>query len=295
MNTIEIPSKGIVREFPSSWQEMTPKQIRFVMKTYSECIVMGKSPLEFNIRVLYNLARIKRTAGTVIWEKLNPMLTQERNSNIYLLCERSLGFLFSENDKSVLSFNAVVNALPIIRVGILGKRLVGPANLLQNLTFGEFRHAATALNRFFKTGDTADLNECITFLYRRESNKMNRAGRNVVSIDYATISKNVRLAEKIPDWKKNLLVLWFSACINYLQTGVINIDGEDIDMSQLFSGDGGKSGITQTWSDLLIQIAKEQVVGNVSRVDEEPLFSIFSIMWHNHKENKRYEAGKQSN
>ena len=83
-------------------------------------------------------------------------------------------------------------------------------------------------------------------------------------------------------------MMWFSACLKYLQSGVVAIDGELVEMSRLFSGDGsGDKGCS--WNDLLIEISKEQTIGNMERVDEEPLFSIFSIMWHNHKERKRYE------
>ena len=61
-------------------------------------------------------------------------------------------------------------------------------------------------------------------------------------------------------------------------------------MSKLFSGGKSDSSVLScTWQDLAIEIAKEQTIGNIERVDEEPLYSIISIMWHNHKENKRNE------
>lgn len=84
-------------------------------------------------------------------------------------------------------------------------------------------------------------------------------------------------------------MLWFAACVNYLQTGIVFINGEEIDMSQLFSKEEPRQSDAYTWNDLLIQIAKEQTIGNIERVDDEPLFSILSIMWHNLKERRRDE------
>lgn len=296
MTTIEIFERGITKEIPSSWDEMTPAQICFVMQTYDYCIRKEKSPLEFNIRVLYYLLGIKHNWRSVYWEHLHPELVEDRNANIYMLCEKCLGFLFEEG-KSMnmqLSFSAINNPLPTIRSKWFRRKLIGPADLLQNLTYGEFRHATTALNDFFKSNKIEDLDECIAFLYRPRSKRPNRAGRYVAAVDNSTFSRDVRRVRDIPFWRKNLIMLWFAACINYLQTGVVIIDGEEIDMSRLFSNPDQKSDHAFTWNDVLIQIAKDQIVGSMERVDEESLFTIFGIIWHNYKEGKRDEKARKT-
>ena len=73
------------------------------------------------------------------------------------------------------------------------------------------------------------------------------------------------------------------------------IDGEIIDMRLLFSGDGEPSGPSFGWSDLLVEIAKEQSLGTMEQVEEQPLFTIIGIMWHNYKERKRYEQNVKNN
>ena len=90
-------------------------------------------------------------------------------------------------------------------------------------------------------------------------------------------------------WQKNLVMMWFAACLKYLQSGVLEINGEEVDLSKLFTGDEKSSGISFGWNDLLVEVAKENTLGNIDRVDEEPLFSVLSIMWHNYKERKRNE------
>ena len=85
-------------------------------------------------------------------------------------------------------------------------------------------------------------------------------------------------------------MLWFASCIHFLQTGTIQLDGEDVELSRLFSGGSGSKGeLSSNWQDLAIEIAREGSIGNIERVNEEPLYSIISIMWHNYKENKRNE------
>ena len=300
MNTIEIPERGIVRSLPSSWSEMTPAQVRHVFRLYYRCMTAGRSPLEFNIRVMYYLLNIRRSWRSIMLDRLSPSAAENRNANMYVLCENCLGFMFAETagERSPqLNFDTLTNPLPSVRTGWFRRRLVGPADSLQNITFGEFRHAATALNRFFKDNRTEDLHECIAFLYRRPSRVPNRAGRKVRPVENGSFIRDVRRAAHIADWQKNLIMMWLAACINYLQTGSVEIDGETVDMAALFAADNERphSGVpSQTWTDLLIQIAKDQIVGNTERVDEEPLFSVFLIMWHNYKENKRYEKASKS-
>lgn len=296
MTSLEFFERGIVREIPSSWDEMTAEQVRFVMRTYDKCIRRGKSPLEFNIRVLYHFLGLKHNWHSVRWERLYPNLVEERNANIYILCEKCLGFLFAadDNDSIRLSFSTTNNALPVACPGWFRRKLIGPADLLQDLTFGEFRHAATALNAFFKSKKIDDLDECIAFLYRVRVKAPNRAGRHVAEINNATFARDVRRVARLPFWQKNLIMSWFAACINYLQTGIINIDGELIDTAQLFAKDEEPAATNFTWNDLLIQIAKEQTIGNIDRVDDEPLFTIISIMWHNLKERKRDEKAQKT-
>lgn len=297
MTEIEIFENGKKTCIPSSWAEMTGEQVRFIFRTYDECIRKGASPLDFNIRVLLHLLGIRRSWWSAVKANLFPERYKEISENIFRLCEECLAFLFTkeEDDMRVrLSYDAVSNSLPVVR-GKIGLPLIGPADLLQDLTFAEFRHAATAITAFFKTMDVADLNECIAILYRRKSRKPNRAGRYVSRLDNGTLAKNMKRVAKLPAWQKNLIMMWFSNCLKYLQEGVVSIDGEEVNMSLMFSGDKEtKSDISFTWNDLLVQIAREQSIGNIERVDDEPLFSVFSIMWTNYKENKRNEKIRNS-
>ena len=285
MNRIEIFETGHYAELPSSWDEMTSEQVQYVFRTFDYCVRHDRSPLEFNVRVLYHFLGIKPKAKNMV-RNANTWKIAE---NIYMLCDNMFAFMFKDSDKIAnLSFDSVKNLLPIVRMG--GRRYHGPADLLADMTFGDFRRASTALNTFFASQEESDLDECIAYLYRRRAKTPDRAGRMICGIDGNVLEKSVRRVSRFRSWQKNLIMLWFSACISYLQTGVVMIDGEAVNMSNLFEGDEEKaSDVGYNWNDMLVEIAKEQTIGTIDRVDEEPLFSIFGLMWHNYKERKRYE------
>lgn len=285
MNTIEVFETGKVVQVPGSWSEMTPEQVRGVFRIFERCLRRGESPLDFNVRVLWMLLGVRRTVKGWFTDIFNGS-SSVRDENVYRMCETFLGFLFSE-ESAALTFDSVANPMPVVRSGLV--RLYGPGDLLQDLTFGEFRHASAAVNRFFKSHDIADLDECIAFLYRRRSRKANRAGRMVPDVDQRNARRHIHRASRLKGWQKNLVMMWFSACLRYLQTGVLEVDGEEIDLSRLFAGDESHSRVSFGWNDLLVEVAKENTLGNIDRVDEEPLFSVLSIMWHNYKERKRNE------
>lgn len=285
MNTIEVFETGKVVQVPGSWSEMTPKQVREVFRIFERCLRRGKSPLDFNVRVLWMLLGVRRTVKGWFTDIFNGS-SSVRDENVYRMCEKFLGFLFSE-ESAALTFDSVANPMPVVRSGLV--RLYGPGGLLQDLTFGEFRHASAALNRFFRSHETDDLDECIAFLYRRRCRKANRAGRMVPDVDQRNARGHIHRASRLKGWQKNLVMMWFAACLKYLQSGVLEINGEEVDLSKLFAGDEKSSGISFGWNDLLVEVAKENTLGNIDRVDEEPLFSVLSIMWHNYKERKRNE------
>lgn len=290
MTTIEIFETGNKAEIPSSWDEMTSKQVRGIFRLADESLMAGASPLEFSIRALYFLLGLKFSRRDAVYVSLSGEEPTKLDENIYLLCDRCLGFLFADGDKAQLGFDSVRNPMRKVRVGMY--KLIGPADLLQDLTFGEFRLASAALNAFFKSGDIADMDECIAYLYRRPYQMENKAGRFVRPITNSGFGIDMEIAGRMQPWQKNLIMMWFASCLRCLQTKVVTVDGEDIDMALLFAGEESKGGPAFGWNDLLIEVAKQQAIGTVEQVDAQPLFTVLAIMWHNYKENKRYDESR---
>ena len=275
MTEIEVYETGQKVYLPSSWSEMKPDQVQAVFRIHDMAFRKGWSLMERNVRILYRLLGIRPG-----WKRPTPQMAE----NVAMLCERCLGFLGNEG----LTFDGLANPLP--RTG----RLHGPAELLQDLTFGEFRAATRAQQAFLKENRPEELDELVAVLYRSRYRTENRAGRRAGPLAGESFRKDLRRAHRLPDWQKRLILLWYCSCLNYLQTGRIVLNGEDVDLSLLFQDSGPSKGPSATWNDLLFQIAKEQMIGNIDRVEEEPLFSVLAIMWSNYKEAKRYEEATKA-
>lgn len=257
---------------PSSWAEMSPEQVQDVFRIHDEAARKRWTVLERNIRILFHLLGVRTGWKTRFY-------ADRLAENVTMLCERCLGFVGDE----ALTFDGLANPLP--RVG----RLHGPAELLQDLTFGEFRAATRAQQAFLKNYLPEDLDELVAVLYRSRYRTENRAGRRAGPLTGRAFRRDLRRVRRFRPWQKRLILLWFCSCIQYLQTGKVELNGEEVDLSLLFQGDGPAKGPPATWNDLLFQIARDQTVGNIDRVEEEPLFSILAIMWSNYKDARRYE------
>ena len=281
MNTIEIFENGKTAFIPSSWSECTKKQSRQLFRLWYKCTRKGKSPLEFSVRALWLLLGVRKSFRGAF-----KPAAPKQGENVYLLCERLLGFL-SKDDSAAVCYDSIFNPLPWARAFILP--LNGPSDFLCDLTFGEFRHACAALEAFLANGKQEDLDECFACMYRLPFPIANAAGRMVPGMG-SDIRVHKFIASAVPQWQKILSVQWLAACLDRLQKETVSIDGEDVELERLFSSDSGKvGGVKLGWTDLLFEAAKDGAFGGVSGVDSAPLYSILLMMWHNFKENKIYE------
>lgn len=277
MTCIESYETGRRTLIPSSWEEATPEQVRALFRIHGDTVRDGGAPLDFAVHALYYLLGIRPT--------LRDAACEATARNVHDLASRCLGWLLDDSGQP--AYRSLANPLP--RAG----RLQGPADLLADLTFGEFRHAATAFAEFGRTADPEALDECIAILYRTPRGSENRAGRKTGPPEGKHFRRDREAVRReMEPWQKNLVAVWFANCLRHLQTGHVLVNGEDIDLSQLFGG--GEGGPASTWNDLAVQLAKQGTIGTMERVEAEPLYSVISVMWANLKEYKRYEATRKA-
>ena len=270
---------------PERWDEFPAQIVRFIFEKYEQVMSGELTPEMLQVLTIYKLIGIRRERPSHLASRDAAII-----ENVDAIRAR-LQFMFDYPEKSDfprLTFNSIQNPLPTIRVK--NRTWFGPATLCQDLTFGEFRNGALALNMFFKTEDIGNLDECIAHIYRPGSMTVNKAGRKVKPVNPGSFEDEIKAVHQIPSWQKNLIMLWFSSCIGFLQSGNIVLGGEDVDMKLLFSsGDDNSGGPAATWNDLLMQISKEGTLGNMEEVDAAPLMVVLLNMWSNYKENKRNE------
>lgn len=283
MNTLSIIDTGTDIQVPSSWDELSRKDVQWVFKTYTECL--ASSPLDFHIRLLYRFLNMKPTFRNRLAIAISEEAREQFADNVEYCCRKLLDWVLEENDGELyLTFDSIINPLPTVRVGL--STLIGPADGLQDLSFAEFRAASSAMETFTRSKDVKALDECISILYRPKG-KINKAGRAVGEFDYNRIT--TRYVKHLSLWKKNLIITWFASCLKFIQGGKIELNSEPVDLSLLFHSDSDKVNIPFTWNDLVIEIAKERSIGNVDEVDSQSLYTILGILWHNYKEQQRYE------
>ncbi len=277
MNHIEIPEIGFSADVPESYAEMSRPQVLYIMKQLYK-LQSGKITLtEFRIRVLYKLVGIRRKRSSIIWERLHPEEARERTEKIVLLTEQLLGFIFKINDGQAMpTFDTIENHLPILRIGPC--RLFGPCVGLQDLSFGELRTAHAHMMLYAATRDEIHLNYMIACLYRSHGS-MQPAGRRIKAMTHAEVERCVRLIRYAPAWKKQMILLWYAANVEHLQTGTYTIEGEPICFASLFANEGHR-GESLGWLAVAFDLAEKGTFGDIEKTDAVSIIDILTLLYH---------------
>ncbi len=297
MNTIEIPDLGVVRTYPSEWEEMNQEQLLYVMK-YALFLITGQmSLLEFKVKVLYYLIGIKRT------EKHNKKeakeLTQDQREqkydNIASLLS-TIDFMFTEHEgKPVFNFECIDNLLPEITVPGVGKTY-GPMMALLNCKFGEYMAAYEAFRLFREEREEEYINLLCAILYRPRIKKYKKllkdpdykgGEREVFNMSLA--ERRAKKFEKVPAHIKYAVFNWFGSCDNYIKSGNITVEGKIINLGELFrsedsgSSDSDELGLTA----IMYNIADTGTFGDIEGVNEAELYDILIKMYCAKKESDK--------
>ena len=224
MNTLEIPGRNCRISVPATYDDMTDAQVVYVMKRLAEHRAGLMSIDEFRIRILYHLCGIRRTVRSAIWRAWHPTARFRMAEAAVLLCEQLLGGILEKTyDGYQIKFDSVRNFFPSVRIG--WRKLVGPAEGLLDLSFAEFRGATDAMTLYLKTRDDLYLDRMLACLYRPAGPRQ-PSGRCVVPYSPDTIDTYAKLCHRLKPWQKQLVLLWLSACVKYMQTGTFTI-GKD--------------------------------------------------------------------
>ncbi len=275
MNRLEIPEAGIAVDVPASYSEMTRPQLLYVMR-HLHALQQGRiSQAEFDLRVLYRLARIKRTARSIIWERLHPNATRRLVEKATLLADRLLGFLFVQSgDAQLPAFDAIENHLPTLRIGPI--RLVGPADGLLDLSLEELIAADAELILYTETRDRRHVDELIAILYRR-TGPIQPSGRRAKAYRPERTARMARLIRFVPEWKKQLILLWYAACIDNLQRGIFTVCGREISFAPLFSN-AETSGKSLGWLGIQFDLAEKQTFGNIEQTGKTNIIDVLTLL-----------------
>lgn len=305
MNLVEIPEKDIRIDVPEHWDEMNQNQLRYCLRQAVFASLGIITPEEARIRALYYLLGIERDWKTLRWEKtVSKEVLNEKNSKIILLCEQLCYFLFKEvgEDKLEVNYDTVINHFPVLRSG--RTLLYGPASLMSDLTYGEFRAAVEEMTEFFDTKSEIHLSRMIACVYRPERDDWQTYrksddfdGRQRQPFNRARIDENVRYTEKIGKVERRAFLLWFTYTLAYIQNRDIVISGREVNFSILFPK--SKQTIVDSekrdtrgsgWTGILYSVAEQHVFGNIEATDRSGLFDILIYLYDKALENQKMKA-----
>ena len=158
-------------------------------------------------------------------------------------------------------------------------KFMGPRNLFENITWGQYVDALDAFAEFNETRDVADLDLLIASLYSRRiplSRKL-KPYRSQDRSKYIKTIRNLDMGYRYGFW------LYFGSFQRYLSTSKIYREGRELDLSIIFeSGEG--SGFTSNipglgMLSLTFALAESGEFGDREKVDRTPMWDIITRMY----------------
>ena len=303
MHKIEIPDINFSVQFASEMNELTTKQFLFLVHLITQ-VDNEETTIDDlkNLMVLY-LIGVKHTGH---YTKLRKDIMEDIGENVNRIKEL-LDFLFEKKEvdgkeKLTINLNFIKNHIPTIHAG---RKLFGPSDALQNITFIEFIDAHKYFVDYIQTQDQAHLNSMIAVLYRRKRHfhfilkrLPNYNGQIRIKYNENTVDRRSYRIAKLPFYKRYAIFLIFSACNDFLKKGELQINGNPIKLSILYEKDpddqqGDDDGLGM--AGVLFKLAETNVFGNIGETAEQNLYDVLLKLYQQRKEYIAHKRNMKTN
>lgn len=260
-------------DFPDCWEEVKPLEWLHLLKSREKLMMKPGISLQDVKREW--CAYVLKNRGYVFCSRIEDMLLVNE------LADTLTWMWQSEEDTRedgavvtamVLTYDSTVNLMPEWNC------LRGPISHGADLTFGEFRHAAAAVNKYNAGHDPIDLQALCAILYRPSTNKKGCIMREPFREQY--MSRYMRLVSGMPGWMQWGIYAWFAYFCQYLFTGTFIIDGLELCFASVFDrhrkSPDAQPGIIQNLgiNSVLYSVAESGVFGNVDATDDTLLLRV---------------------
>lgn len=297
MNTLEVPERNIKVEFPSSWEEMSNSQFEFVIKTWIKLMDGKINEDEFMLIVLYNFLGIER-GPFQDWKdrRLSRQQLEDKFANVWQLTE-TLSWLIriEETEEGPVGFLdwSEINQRFYEIENPWGVKLIGMADGILDITFGEYRRAWACFEAYSRDHKHIDLDRLMAVLFLPERDNFNEIqyrpdfdGRRRELFNPYLNEHYAELMKDIPFWQKYAGYQWFGNCDKWLKEGELEMDGKIISFAPLFSKnkqvddqdletmDENDLGLTG----LLYMIAESKLFGTPEQVDKTGYLEILTAL-----------------
>ena len=286
MHSLEIAGDKTYM-YPDSIQEMNSKQFIYFIKLYFQLLNNSIDVSEFKILLVCQLLNIKKS---IKWFWMNKNKKEIVMDNLKYLSETMESFLETivdpETGQKHITISTLFTQNPLPKI----KNLHGPGEVLNNCTGYEYKEACSAYNSYIRTENIDDLDKLIAILYRKKKLFLfiwkllpgfNGEVRRVLKHNTNPIflQKRVKKVSKLPYHVKYGVFIIFHAFETFMTTAEINIDGNKIDLSKLYSsgGDDADQGIGMMG--LFYELAESNVFGKLDDVMNTNIYDIITRVY----------------
>jgi hypothetical protein len=223
MHQIEIPDIKFSTQIPSEIAELSTKDWIYFVGESLKMLAGNLSIVELKAQMLRRFLNLK----TGSFNRLKPETKLQISENMFRLGQL-IDFLFDENDDGRLTYNLAFNKNLIPKFWFKLRLWRGPADMLTDFTFLEYKDANAAYNSYQKTEDVAYLNQLVATIYRP-------AYLRKPKYKPESVAKRLKRVEQMPYALRWAIFLFYSACEQQLRTATIDIDGNAIDLELLYT------------------------------------------------------------
>lgn len=297
MHTYEIPEKFIKENFASCLDELNQEEYIYFVARYLQLQAKEISEIDFKYMLLLKIARIKLT------REFNSRLKNEEPvtevENLVQLASKLDSFFEEYTEEGVKGSRIRLDSIKC-HISKIGK-LYGPADMMQNCTFFEYRTAHEHFRAFIDSDDITELHKMIAVLYRpgkwfmfiRKHMKHfdgDRRRSMTAKTNPELFEKRIKLIEQLPFEVKYGIFLFFLQVEQHIRAGKLIIEGNEIDMSMLYEksnedSDSDVPGIGL--AGLLFSLAETKVFGNVEETDRQNLWDVLLRLYQVTVERKK--------
>lgn len=329
MNNIQIPEKGIYKEYAGEWDEILPNDAPYIGK----CLYMADMK-EISVDMFRKLV-VDRLIGRVN-DKRMPVGVKAMNmwsNEVQLADTVNFFFKITKNEDCKLNQTAkdsgetsdrepiaqeryevipnfVKNLVPYVKIG--WKRLYGPGDFMEDVTIAEFKDLLYCSNKWMQTKDEYWLNRMMAISYRRKQlflglKKLIPSFKYEKRIRYNSTRVDFRIKkfEKLDIGAKYMFFYYVMGCMYMLKTDAegagIEIDGNICNFSIVFdkkdddssTGSDGNEGVGL--SGLIMAIAESGVFGNVNATCDTNVWTIFVRLYQLELQRREFERNMNNN
>lgn len=287
-------------EFPEGWHDLSSEQakdvfelhLRHIADEISEndmrvLLVCKWLKLGFNFNYKHLLAQ--KTNNTDELEHMYAQIYRITQTMNWIYRTETVNRLIKRKMRKVklktLAYDGLDNFFPKVKTAHQEYYAPDP---FYEIPVQQFIDVFQSFKSYYKTKDTDDLDRFFAQLYLPRRSDLDYAklspnfdGRYSEEYNPYTTDYHLEQLKEVSPAIKYGALLWFINYDRYLKTGEINVEGNTINMSSLFTG-GDSDGESLGLTGVLLNIAEEGVFGTLDQVQKRPIIDIYVKLYNNH-------------